>query len=129
MPEHVWIPTTWENLSQDKVRVIKSVLAEIPELPVFAKRIIELATDDNLDPRELAEVASSDPALVSKILIMVNSSYYGLNRKIDNLRLAIVLLGFNEVRKIAIRRGFSNVPGTPSENILYNIIGLLSLNS
>jgi len=70
--------------------------------------VIELAGNKNVESKELVEVASADPVLASKILMMVNSSYYGLNRKIDNLRLAIVLLGFNEVRNIAIQSGFLN---------------------
>jgi HD-like signal output (HDOD) protein len=52
--------------------------------------------------------------------MMVNSSYYGLNRKIDNLRLAIVLLGFNEVRNIAIQSGFLKAVSDLKSKLYYD---------
>jgi len=49
--------------------------------------------------------------MVSKILKAVNSSYYGLSKKTENLHLAITILGFNEVRKIALQSGFTEIFG------------------
>ncbi|MCE5249127.1 HDOD domain-containing protein [bacterium] len=100
------LPHNRSNLSQEKIRIINSVLNKIPQLSLSVRKIIEMASDKDVDSKELVEVASSDPVLASKILMMVNSSYYGLNHKIDNLRLAIVLLGFNEVRNLALQFGF-----------------------
>jgi len=106
MADEIWIPQIRTNLSPEKIRIINSVLAKIPKLSLSVQKIVDMASDKNVDSKELVEVASSDPVLASKILMMVNSSYYGLNHKIDNLRLAMVLLGFNEVRNLALQIGF-----------------------
>ena len=124
MSENVWVPDTREQFGQEKLRIISAVLNKIPALSLSVRRIIEMAGDKNVDSRELVEVASADPVLASKILMMVNSSYYGLNRKIDNLRLAIVLLGFNEVRDIAIQLGFLQVVGKSEFKSMYDPKGL-----
>ena len=108
-PAHrdIWIPQRMKEMNPEMIQMVKSVLDLIPDLPVSVHRIIQMTSDQKTSTKEIAEIASSDPVLVSNILMMVNSSYYGMRRKIDNLRLAIVLLGFNEVRSIAIRCGFS----------------------
>ncbi len=104
-----WAPRRRKEFSPETLRQIRGVLDQVPELPVSVQRIIRMASDPSIDSRAMAEVVSLDPVLVSNVLMMVNSSYYGLSRKIDNLRLAIVLLGFNEVRSIAVRCGFSRL--------------------
>jgi putative nucleotidyltransferase with HDIG domain len=47
-------------------------------------------------------VISNDPALCSRILKVVNSSFYGLPGQIGSINRAIVLLGLNAVKNIAI---------------------------
>ena len=65
-----------------------------------------MASDMDIGAKELAEVALTDPVLSSKILRLVNSSYYSLNRRIDDLKIVIVLIGFNAVQNIAIQGRF-----------------------
>lgn len=108
-PGDIWVPLRRRDLSAETLRHLELMLERVPDLPVSVQRIIGMVSDPDCDSRAIAEVASADPVLVSQILMMVNSSYYGLSRKIDNLRLAIVLLGLNEVRNIAVRCGFSRV--------------------
>lgn len=112
--ERIWVPRRRCDLKPERVKLIRNVLNRIPQLPSSVRKIIELTTRMDVDSKQIADVVSSDPALVSKILMMVNSSYYGLNRKIDNLRLAIVLLGFNEIRNLAIKSGFFQTLGEMS---------------
>ena len=89
-PKSLWLPKSRENLSPEAVRIIRKALDKIPQLPVSVQKIIEMATDMDIGAKELAEVALTDPVLSSKILTMVNSAYYGINRRIDDLRVAIV---------------------------------------
>lgn len=120
MTDQVWLPQNRESLSPRILKNAHYVLERIPQLPLSVQKIIEMARDDNVDSNQLAEVASSDPVLVSKILMMVNSTYYGLTHKVDDLRLAIVLLGFNEVRNIAVQFGIMNALGQDVEEGVYD---------
>lgn len=102
------------DMTPELVKRTTAVLDRVPDLPVSVHRVIQMTVDPDTNTKEIVEVASSDPVLASNILMMVNSSYYGLSRKIDNLKLAIVLLGFKEVRSVAIRCGFSGALGAVS---------------
>ncbi|MFC1650268.1 HDOD domain-containing protein [Candidatus Latescibacterota bacterium] len=111
MQNQLWLPQDRKNLSSETLKKAKDVLDIIPQLSLYVQKIIEMAKDENVDSNKLSEVASSDPVLASKILMMVNSTYYGLSHKTDNLRLAIVLLGFDEVRNIAVQCGVMQTMG------------------
>ena len=100
---HVWLPLRLNEVSPETIKVVNTVIDQIPDLPLSVNKIIELASDEDCDLGKLVELVSSDPMLVSNILRVVNSSYYGLSHKTDNLHLAIVLLGFKEIRKITLR--------------------------
>lgn len=115
-----WIPKTRKSLDPETLRIIREVLDKIPKLPISVRKIIHMVADMDIGAKELAEVALTDPVLSSKILTMVNSSYYSLNRKIDDLRVAIVLIGFNAVRNIAIQDRFLQILSTGDEAFFYD---------
>ena len=50
----------------------------------------------------LEDVVGGDPTLAYRVLAVVNSSAFGLDRRVESLRHAIVLLGINQVRHLAI---------------------------
>jgi HD-like signal output (HDOD) protein len=80
---------------------IKSI-SHIATLPEITVRIIELVEDPTSTANDLNNVISNDPALCSRILKVVNSSFYGLPGQIGSINRAIVLLGLNAVKNIAI---------------------------
>jgi len=74
----------------------------IPSPPSIAVRILEEIKKDKTSSEELARIISSDPALAAKILMVANSSYYNLPRKIDSIPKALTILGTNTVKNIAL---------------------------
>ena len=106
-----WKPTRREDLDPKTRNLIKGFIKEIPSLPAHAHKLLDVISNDESDLLEVAKIASSDPAVVTNIFKAVNSSYYGLSHKTNILNFAIVLLGFNEVRKIAIQTNFSHALG------------------
>lgn len=98
----IWAPMRLGELPKSTRAVAEAVIDKVSSLPPAAARIIEMTADDDAYLEELVEQIASDPILASKILKEVNSTYYGLHRKTDSLQLAVVMLGFKEVRRIAI---------------------------
>ncbi len=85
--------------------VIEAAIREISHiatLPEITVKIIELVEDPSSTAQDLHNVISNDPALCSRILKVVNSSFYGLPGQIGSINRAIVLLGLNAVKNIAI---------------------------
>ena len=89
----------------DQQNVVTSAIAEISHiatLPEITLKIIELVEDPTSTAQDLHNIISNDPALCSRILKVVNSAFYGLPRQIGSISRAIVLLGLNAVKNIAI---------------------------
>ena len=63
---------------------------------------MDLLDDPSSSASEINRVMARDPALASKILKLVNSSYYGLSNKVSSLNQAIVILGFKTVKSVAL---------------------------
>jgi diguanylate cyclase (GGDEF)-like protein len=92
-----------------KEELIKKIRAcpTLPSLPAIAVQVLELAQKDHVDIAEIARVISKDPALSSKILRTVNSSFYGRANTISTISHALVLLGLQSVKTLVL--GFSLV--------------------
>ncbi len=91
--------------SEEQQAVVASAITEISHiatLPEITLKIIELVEDPSSTAQDLHNVISNDPALCSRILKVVNSAFYGLPRQIGSINRAIVLLGLNAVKNIAI---------------------------
>jgi HD-like signal output (HDOD) protein len=77
-------------------------ISHIATLPEITMKIIDLVEDPKSTAQDLHKVISNDPALCSRILKVVNSSFYGLPGQIGSINRAIVMLGLNAVKNIAI---------------------------
>ena len=89
----------------DQQSVVASAITDISHiatLPEITLKIIELVEDPSSTAHDLHNIISNDPALCSRILKVVNSAFYGLPRQIGSINRAIVLLGLNAVKNIAI---------------------------
>ncbi len=93
--------TTQEQRETSVADALKEI-SHIATLPEVTLKIIELVEDPSSSAQDLHEVISNDPALCSRILKVVNSSFYGLPGQIASINRAIVMLGLNAVKNIAI---------------------------
>jgi len=91
-----------EQSSESRLERLFSRISEVSSLPSVALQIIELANDPKTGADDLLEAVRSDPALAMRLMRTVNSSYYALDEKVSDLKQAIMLLGFNEVRNLAL---------------------------
>src|ERR1043166_9021763 len=79
----------------------------LPSLPAIALQVLELAQSEQVDIAEIARIISKDPALSSKILRTVNSSFYGRSQSISTISHALVILGLQSAKTLVL--GFSLV--------------------
>jgi len=63
---------------------------------------MESIRKDNFSFAEIAGIIKSDPALTTRVLTMVNSSYYSLPTKVSNIERALAIMGVNVVKNIAL---------------------------
>ncbi|MFA6043539.1 MAG: HDOD domain-containing protein [Phycisphaerales bacterium] len=82
----------------------------LPTLPGVAMQVLELTRDPRVSIQKIADLVQNDPALTTKVLRTVNSSYYGLATPCPSISRAMSLLGLNTVKSIVL--GFSLVETT-----------------
>ncbi len=75
---------------------------ELPTFPMVAYKLLAMADDDMAGAGDMAKLVEQDPSLALKLLKAVNSAFYALKVEVTSVRQAIVLLGMDEVRRIAI---------------------------
>ncbi len=73
-----------------------------PSPPAVAQHIIGLASDPDINVMKVATAIAKDPGLTAKILRVANSPLYSRQRKSDNLRQALVVLGLNAATTLAL---------------------------
>jgi len=77
-------------------------LGQLSSLPAVAQRILQVADNDESNATDLLEVVGQDPTLSIRILRTVNSSIFGIPNEVADLKTAISMLGFVEVRNLAM---------------------------
>jgi HD-like signal output (HDOD) protein len=84
--------------------LLKKVLASpsLPSLPSAAVEVVELCRRDDVPMDRIARTICHDPALAIKILKTVNSAHYGLHCEVTTVSHALVLLGMNTVKTLAL---------------------------
>jgi len=87
-----------------KITIVKLLekIKEMPPLPQSVTQILEISKSTKSSAQDLAKVFERDPALAANILKIANSSFYGFTRKISTMTHAIVCLGLDTVKSIAL---------------------------
>ena len=76
----------------------------LPSLPLVITRLNEAILDVDSSASDVAAIMEEDPAIMARVLKMVNSNFYSnkQGQPITNARNAIVRLGYDVVRNIAL---------------------------
>lgn len=81
---------------------IQRYIKDMPSLPTSVAKVIEICDNPKTSPSDLTRVISLDPVLMGKLLKLINSVYYGVNQHITSLTRAIIMLGLNTVKNLAL---------------------------
>jgi HD-like signal output (HDOD) protein len=92
----------YTHLDDSLLRGIVSSLDRLPSVPHVYFEITRLASDPETTLDDLAATVERDPALVAKILQMVNSAWFGRQRRIASVRDAVQYLGTDVLRGLAL---------------------------
>lgn len=83
------------------VRTLEGV-TDLPTLPTVYSKISFLVNDSRTTAAQVTKVIETDQAITSKILRLVNSSFFGFSRRISSIHQAVILLGFNTIRNTVL---------------------------
>jgi two-component system, cell cycle response regulator len=103
---------------------------QLPSLPAIALQVLDLVRREDASINDIAKLVQNDAALATKILKTVNSSFYGLSKEVSTISRALVILGLQSVKTLAL--GFSLVSSlkpTKGDNFDYELFWKRSIYS
>ncbi len=77
-------------------------ITKLPTVPLIAREILGLVDDSKISVSRLEEIVQKDPSIAAKILSVANSSFFGFKIPTATVSNAIIRIGFNNVKNIAI---------------------------
>ena len=97
------------------------VAAQVPAMPHSALSVLKLENDlSKVDINDLARPIEADPGLAAQILKFLNSSAFGFQSTISNIRQGVALVGIRIVKNFVLWKAvFSLIP--KSKNGLFDV--------
>ncbi len=88
----------------EKIRLLENIdaLKDLLSLPDTLVKILEVVSNDETSPEQIATIILRDPSLTARTLRMANSSYYRRAAAIKTVHQAVMVLGANAVKCIAL---------------------------
>ena len=94
---------------------LTAAVDRMPAFPRSVQQILQLTRDVNCAPKDLVRVIDHDPVVTVKILRVVNSAYYSLPKQITSINHAVVYMGFNSLKNLAL--SIAAVGMLPKDNL------------
>ena len=86
----------------NKLEKIRLFVDKMPSLSTTVSKVLEICSRPDTVPNDLNRVISLDPVLAGQVLKLINSAYYSLMNKVTSLTRAIIMLGLNTVKNLAL---------------------------
>ena len=77
-------------------------IKDLPTLPAVVHQILGVVEDEGTSSQDLASVLECDHAISARVLRLANSAFYGLPAQVISIQRAIVLIGFDTVKMLAL---------------------------
>jgi HD-like signal output (HDOD) protein len=90
-----------EDTEQKIIRQLESGYA-LPPLSALAVKLLELASDEDASIEQMVMLVEKDPSLTVRLLNLANSSSFGTGRPAATLSAAVMRLGFNQIKLMAL---------------------------
>ena len=117
-------PETWEAIldrctlmrtwmETPALKILIGKMKKLPSLPGVYTRVVDELNSPEASLAKVAEIVAEDPVVTSKMLQMVNSSFFGLQQQIVSASDAVMFLGADRVKGlILVARVFSQFDPT-----------------
>jgi HD-like signal output (HDOD) protein len=92
----------------------------IPTIPTILVEITAIFDSPDGSAKDAARIIEKDPAIATRALRLVNSSFYGLKNPVSNINLACSILGLKVIKNLAIQATVLQTFGANQERGEFN---------
>jgi HD-like signal output (HDOD) protein len=120
-------------LNDPALKQIVSRVHSLPSVPMVYSQLIKAVQSPNATPKEIGQIIAKDLAMSAKVLQLVNSSFFGVQRRITSPTEAVIYLGTETVKALALTVSVftqfdtSRVPSFSLETLRNNGVAVGSL--
>ena len=94
-----------DSKNKDIPDPIMTKVSSFPNMPQAAIKLRELLAKEDVAVDEIEEILRHDPGLATNVLRLANSAFFGVPRKVETLKRAVMLLGVKRFAQIAVSAG------------------------
>src|SRR4051812_15857014 len=91
-----------EDPKTRKVELVLQQLDALPTLPAIVVRLLTLTNSHDAKIQEVVQLLGADQSLTGKLLSLASSAAAGVRVPVTSVQQAVVLLGFETVRNLAL---------------------------
>jgi HD-like signal output (HDOD) protein len=89
-------------IENPRIRAALGNIGKIPALPRVYQELNEALRSDRCDGKSIAAIIAKDMSISAKLLQVVNSSFFGLGRRVSSTAEAVALLGVKQLRALVL---------------------------
>jgi len=91
-----------QAIFEKRKRQVQKYVSRMPSLSTTVTKVTEICNSPSASPNDLNRVISLDPVLTGKVLKLINSAYYSLPNQVTSMTRAIIMLGLNTIKNLAL---------------------------
>ena len=89
----------------DSVKALVARINKLPALPATYQKLIEALRQPNSSLEDVRSIISTDPSMTARLLKLVNSAYFGLQKPVADVSRAGALLGLDRIMALVLGQG------------------------
>ncbi len=89
-------------LADDAIRRVVARIDTLPSMPASCTAIMTELQSDEASIQRVADLIARDLGMAAKILQMVNSAFFGLYRRVTDVKNAVMLLGLDAIKALVL---------------------------
>jgi signal transduction histidine kinase/HD-like signal output (HDOD) protein len=93
----------------------------LPSLPHILLKLIEVCNREDSTVKDMSQIINKDSSLSAKVMKMINSAYYMLPNRVTNIDRALLLLGIDAIKNIAISTSVYQAFSRAKDHSLFNL--------
>jgi HD-like signal output (HDOD) protein len=95
-------------MDHEKLAQLIAKIDAMPTLPALVARVLTITANPESSAEDLLQAIEPDQSITVKILKVANSAFYSRARKVSDLKQALMVLGFQEVRNLVLASAVFN---------------------
>lgn len=112
--------TSMTAAPENRVKQLIGNIRNLPTPPIVFEQIQKVLNEPDTSVGDVSTILSEDPAMSVKVLKLTNSVFYGLQREVDSVKHAVMIIGLEAVKNLVLSASVLNMFKADQNNKEYH---------